>query len=286
MKYLENSFRFFGKFFLLAIPMYIMFAVPQILMSPALLKIQESAMEIGNNPESFANLQMQEMLEMFASIYMEALPMMGLSIAASFILGLIIIPATYGVINKALSTGKADLTDFLSEFLHNIGKYILYYIGLILVSILLTIVIAVLIGLFVLMSKAIGALGVVLSVLIGIAVFLALLAFGFMLVYWFPAMVADNKGVFQGLKSSISVAKSYFWPTVGISLLISVGSAIAGAVVGGVQFIPVLGPLVVSIPAAVAQFITTVFYIIVYRDKTGKVEEEDNSVTELPGGYL
>lgn len=286
MKYLEKSIKFFGKFFLLAIPMYIMFAVIQLLTSSAMLQLQDSMLDIQQNPDMFANMGFEEIMEMLGSIYMEILPMMGLAFAASFVLGFLINPATYGVINKALATGKADLTDFLSEFLKNVGKYFLYFIGSILIGILLSIVIAIFVGLFVLLSKAIGVLGIVLSVLIGIAVVVALFFLSFFIVYWFPAMVIDNMGLFQGLKSSISVAKSYYWPTVGISLLISIVSGVAGTIVGGAQLIPVVGPLIVSIPQALIQFITIVFYMIVYREKTGKIEEADDGITELPGGYL
>lgn len=285
MKYLENSFKFFGKFFLLAIPMYIMIAVTQLLMTPALRLMEERMNEIQSSL-IFSNFEYTEIFKMIYDIYMEALPTMILAMIASLVLGFLVNPATFGVINKALSTGKADLTDFLSEFLKNIGKYFLYLLGTIVLVILLTVVFVIFFGLLALLSKAIGVLGIILSILFEVAAFLALIAFVFMLSYWFPAMVTDNKGVFQGLKSSISVAKSYFWPTVGISVLIGIASWIAGMVLENFRMIPVAGPMLISIPQALAQFIMTVFFMIVYREKTGKVEEEDDSMTELPGGYL
>ncbi|MFZ5987644.1 MAG: hypothetical protein ACOYWZ_11040 [Bacillota bacterium] len=295
MKYLEDAFKFLGKFFILIIPLFIASAIPSMIVGGT------NTMEMTNRMNEFSvsmaegssDMLPQEIFGMLFEILQPFFILVGISLAVSLVLYLVVMPATYGMINKALATGNASLSDFLPELKNNFVKYILFGICSFLVSIIITIILAVIIALFVFLIIALQSvsttamvLGIVIGVLIGIAIILLLMAFGFLLVYWFPAMVVDDLDVVAGFKKSIEVAKSYFWPTVGITLLISIAGSVANSVLGFFGMVPVIGGIFISIVPTMISFITTVFYIMVYRDKTGKNVSEEDNMPELPGEYV
>ncbi|WP_010248387.1 DUF7847 domain-containing protein [Acetivibrio cellulolyticus] len=287
MKYLEKAFNFFGKYYLLAIPLFIAIVIPSIIGVALGLpqKTKELSDLITQNPAMFQSNPWEYM-----GVSQSLFPIYGIMSVASFILMIIAYPSTYGMVSKALSTGNADLGDFLPELKKNIGKYILY--GLSLLAIYFGIGIAatilfVILGVVTVASRVIGILLIVLFVLAFIAF---LLAFAFLTALWFASMVDDGLGVVDGFKKSFSVAKSYFWSIVGISLLVWIGSAFGGGILSGIfSFIPVISYTFSSGVSALAQFILIVFYFEVYRDKTGKNDymvENQNPISETPGDYL
>jgi len=288
MKYLENAFKFLGKFFLLLIPLFVATAIPSIISGPSNNTLQAQLNEIRNalikDPTMIQSTS--DFFELYGTLA-SALPFMLLVGLISIILGLIARPATYGMVNKALDTGNADLSDFLPELGNNIGKYILMVLASIGIYLGIGIAAAIIFAIFVGLMAVSKVLGIVLMILFAIALIIGLLVFSYLTVLWFPAMVSDNLGVFDGLKKSISVAKSYFWPIVGISILVAIGSGIVSAILGLFQNIPVIGPILLSAFAVLVEFIMIVFYFEVYRDKTGKNDDMNGDLSfEVPGDYL
>lgn len=282
MKYLENTFKFFGKFFLLAIPLYIVYAVYQILLNPAMLEFSEGMTDIVEQFGNNTAMPYEELMNLYTAVATPLIPAIMVAFAAFVVLGLLVYPATYGVINKALTTGHADLTDFLSEFKNNIGRFILFALGNALIYIILVIASVLITVVFGFM----GSFGAVLIVLFYIALLIGILVLRVFLFYWFPAMVMDKVGVIEGLKRSFRVAKSYFWPTIGISLLIWVATMIGSAFMGAFTMIPIFGALIASVLPALSEFIYIAFYFIVYKDKTSESEEEYDSTSGSSGEYL
>lgn len=288
MKYLENAFKFLGKFYLLLIPLFISVAIPNIISGPSNNSFSAQFEEIMKTIATDPTIAQDStaLLNLFSTLN-TSMPLALLGGGIAFILGLIVKPATYGMVNKALETGNADLNDFVPEMKNNIAKYILFglvsigiYMGITIVAI---VIFAVIIAL---MVKSTG-LGVLLLFLFVIALMIGIFVFSYLTFLWFPAMISDDLGVFDGFKRSISVAKSYFWPIVGISLLITMGASVASLILGIFGGIPVIGPAIISLVAVVVEFIMIVFAFEVYRDKTGKNEYINEDLPyEAPGDYL
>ena len=289
MKYLENAFKFLGKFYLLLLPLFIAIAIPAIISGSGSVamsnQITEFMMPMQQDPTLFESSAFWVGL---LDVMKPFLIKIGIASVISFVLMLIIMPATYGMVNKALATGNADLSDFVPELKNNFLKYIIYGLASIAVSLVVVIAIGIIVGICVAALYAAKALGIILIVIFSMALIVFLFAFSYLIVLWFPAMVADDLGVFDALKKSISVVKPYFWPMVGITLLIGIGGGVAGGALSMASTIPVVGPLLSSIPSVLIQFIMIIFYFEVYRDKTGKNDYmmEEGPALETPGDYL
>jgi hypothetical protein len=77
--------------------------------------------------------------------------------------------------------------------------------------------------------------------------------------------------VIAAAKKSIEVIKSCFWTVLGITLLVSIACGIAGWILGLLTIIPLLGPIIASIVPTVQTFVMIVFLLILYRERTGKM---------------
>lgn len=274
MKYLENTLKFLVKHILLAIPLFIVYVIPAIISEPINIAMMAQSKEIANMVK--ADPTMIKSFEDFLELYSILLPSMrtlGIISLVSLIPLIFVVPATYGMVNKALKTGKVGLTDFFTEFAENVGKYILFILATTIFYFGIGLVIAVLTGICVALVYVSLPLGIVASILLAIVVAAGLYASTILLLFWFPAMVSDNLGVIDALKKSFSVGKSYFWYTVAVSLIISAGTSGISYTANIIQgIIPVIGSVIKSAVATLSQLIMIVFAFEVYRDKTGKNE--------------
>jgi len=288
MKYLENAFKFLGKYYLLLIPLFIATVIPAIINAPSQNAMTQQMEEITKsmlNPGMVQNSN--EMLEMYSTL-MQPSATYWLSIILSLVLTIIVTPATYGMVNKALSTGNADLSDFVPEMKNNIVKYIIFGLASIVLGFGIGIAILLVIGICVALFFVSPALGGIMSFLLGLASIIAVFVLAVWISFWFIAMVSDELGVLDALKKSISVAKSYFWPIVGINILVGIGYAIVSGIFSGIfGKIPLIGPVFVSVIAVLYQFVIIAFMFEVYRDKTGKSDSINQDLTlDMPGDYL
>ncbi|HHV29413.1 DUF7847 domain-containing protein [Acetivibrio mesophilus] len=283
MNYLERIFKFLGKYFVLAVPLIIATAIPVIISG----SVSDAEMTQAIN-ELSASIAAQEIDTMLAlTMMLEVMrPMLVLTAIAnivSFVLNLFVAPATYGMINKGLETDNAGIGDFFPQMGKNLPKYIIYTIFNFFVDVILVLVFALILCLFVFLTfalKGVGGaafgLGIVLTVIVGIVLGLVMYGIKCILSYWFPAMVVDNMNVISAFKKSIEIGKSYLWQTIGVTILISIASSVITGTLGVFAgMLPYVGYVLISIPAALGSFITLVFYMTVYRDKTRNVEDED-----------
>lgn len=288
MKYLENSFKFLGKYFLFIIPLFIAIVIPALINAPAMNAFMSQLTEISNMIQ--ADPTLAEDMGAFMSLYSTLLPMtssMSLGNLLSIVLTIIFIPPTYGFVSKALDNGNAGFGDFVGSF-NNIGKYLLFLLFTIILYFGVGIGITILFFLSIALMAVSVPLGTIFMILLIFAAILGIYALTRFLLFWFPAMVSDNLGVFEALKKSFSVAKSCFWPVVGISLLVFIGTTIVSAILGGIfGRIPGVGTIITSLVSALSQFIMIVFAFEVYRDKSGKNEYvNDDLISDTPGEYL
>jgi hypothetical protein len=269
MIYLEKAFKFLSKYYLLVVPFYILAAIPLLIGSAGTLGAAGNMMNLYrdfSDPSTFYENPMA-LFNMLRPIIFAG------SFAAfvGFILWFLVQPATYGMINKALETDRADLSDFAPSLSQNIVKFILYWLGIIALWVVFGLAVTIIFVLLGLLTAIIKAVGVLLMVIAVLAVIAAAITLWILTNMWLPAMIVDNLDVLPALRKSIEVLKTNFWTLLGISLLLWLAQVIAGAIIGVLGGIPLIGALIISVVPAVYGFIMAVFYTMVYRDKTGKV---------------
>lgn len=263
MRYLEKVIKFFTKNYLLAIPLWALSLIPGILGGRTINLLANSNywLDMLQDPSSMRDPA--QILDLFSSI----LPLFAGAGIISFILRFVVYPPTYGLINKALSTSHSDLNDFVPSLKENIMKYIMYWLGTLVIGIVLSIalfIVIIIISVLIAFLKWFGAIIAFFAILLLVALGLAMTA---LLSLWFPAMVVSNLDVMAALKKSIEVVRKDFWMIVGITLLINIAGGIAGSILSFLNAIPLIGPIITSVIPAVTTFVLTVFYMMVYKDK-------------------
>lgn len=265
MKYLESAIRFLIKYWVLAIPLFILTAIP------ALLSGTGSALATLGNLAALRDpygLQ-QDPARILSLTGPIVLAVVGGSFLA-FVFQFASIPATYGLIGKGLDTGKADLGDIGQAISQNFVKYILYWVGQIVVWLAFSVASIILILIISLLSAIIKPIAVILFILLSLVLLIAGIVIMILISLWFPAMVTDNLDVVAAVKKSIEVAKQSFWTILGIGILIGIAGAIAGGILGLLSPIPLLGPIIASAVPTATGFVWAVFALLLYRERTGK----------------
>lgn len=266
MKYLESAIKFSIKNWMLILPLFILIALGNLLSG-----IGRSAVDIGLLSSAFYSLNnISNPGDVFST-----LPGLFSAVAIgsgiwSILFNFVAIPATYGLVNQSLETGNAGINDIGAAISRNFVKYIMYFIGMLVVSLalgILFILLALLLSLLVMLLKG---LGIALMVIIMIALIIAVVVFFILLSMWLSAMIIDNLDVVAAARKSIEVVKGSFWIVVGITLLIGIAAAIAGGILGILGGIPLLGPIIYSAVPAAQTFIMITFLLMLYREKTGK----------------
>jgi len=268
MKNLEKAFKFAAKYYLLALPLVVLFAIPALVGnsgSTASLKYMLNTFPLFGNYEYLTDPT--EIISMISSIFVSA---MGATIL-SFLLAFVAYPATYGMINKTLETGTGDLNDFLPALKQNFAKYLLYWVGNIAVTAILgiiAIIVFIILGMLTAVLKWFGIMLIVLAVIVFFAVGVVTYV---LLSLWFSVMIVDDMDLMQAFKTSIQIGWANFGSLFGIILLVIIITAIVGGLIGLILgWIPVIGPVISSLVSAASTFILTTFYIIFYREKTGR----------------
>jgi len=269
MRYLEKSFQLLFKCFLILVPTFAALAIPALIQGVGAANALASLYGMINMANAGYLVDNPWLVFQLALNIISAV--VGGSFVA-FILNFIDVPSTAGMVNKALETGVADLQDFVPSLKGNFAKYLLYWLGTIVLSLILGFAGVILFLLFSLLAGALGSFGLFLLILAIIAMALAGFVISILLSFWFPSMVVDDLGVVDGFKKSIEVARSYFWPLLGITLLVAICSSIVSGILSFIGLIPILGPVILAVIPAFTAVLLTTFYFSVYRDKTGKGE--------------
>jgi hypothetical protein len=186
----------------------------------------------------------------------------------SLVLTLIVTPATYGMVNKALNEGFATLNDFVPQFKNNIAKYLIFWLGNLVIWIVFSIICVLLIVITSLISAIIKWLGLLLFIIVFITMFIAAVYISVNITLWFPAMAIDNLDVVSAFKKSFSLVKKHFWMILGICVLVTILSSLANLILSIPGMIPLLGPILLSVVPSASTFIMIVFYLMYYKDET------------------
>lgn len=263
MKYIVNAFNFSIRNWMLIIPLYALTALAALIGGAGGtlgLSAITSILTGGglNDPGQLINL----------------IP--GILVAAagggivSFLVQFAINPISYGLVNKSLETGSASLNDTSAVLKENFVKYLLYFVGQLVVFGVFFIAAFLVVLLLGLIASVLGPIGIALIFIVVIALLIAYLIITTLLCLWFSAMVIDNHDVVAAAKKSVEIVKSYFWTVLGINVLVLIAGSIIGSILSFINVIPLLGPIIYSVVPAAQTFILLVFYISFYREKTGR----------------
>ncbi len=292
MRYLENSFKFLSKHFAIFIPFFLM---PVVIIALSITRVMAAIGELGGLEffRSYNSYLIARQPERILALISPIFSIIGFIFAISIVLYVIVYPATFGMINKAYSTGSASLADFLPELKKNFIKFILYILALILFSIAFVIgfgivfaIIGAVLGLF-------GGLGDLLIRLISLAVNILFIPMGVLVLMWFAAMVTEDCGPFEAFPKAFSATLQRFWSILGITLLLAVGTAILGGIL--VFIFALMKSFVI---AGIFYFVLMMIYSVlmmiysfeVYRGETYKNDllavDMNDSMPHNPGDYL
>lgn len=281
MRYLENAFRFTFKNFIITIPLLIATAIPALIMGVGAMgfllnmgNFQKMIEDITRNPEQF-NFSPNFLFNLYGPAMLIS---MVIATLLSWVLNILVYPATYGVINKKYETGKTDFSDFTKSLSKFIGRYIVYILVSIAIGIGVIIAFGILVGIAVVIITQVSKVaGILLLVLFILALIVGCIALGIYTSLWFPSICIEDTGVIQGLKNSFKYVSGSFWPILGITLLVSLCGGVASMILSSViGWIPVIGSVVGSVVTTIAEFIIIVFYFEIYREKTGRFAIPEN----------
>lgn len=267
MKYLESSIRFSIKNWMLILPLFVLTALANLLSGAG-----RSVMDFGNLWSSVSSLNNignpGEMLSAFPGLFATVAVSSGIW---ALLFQFISLPATYGLVNKSLETGNATLNDIGSAISSNFVKYVMYFIGILVVGLVVGIGSVILMLILGLLAALLKGVGVALMFIVMLALFVVLIVFGLLISMWLSAMIVDGLDVIAAGRKSIEIVKNCFWTVLGITVLVSIAAFIAGAILGLLSRIPLLGPIIYSVVPTAQTFIMIVFLMTLYREKTGKI---------------
>lgn len=264
MKYLENSIKILGRFYILALPLYLLSLIPSLIHGAGTSDLTDRIKEIvlDFHPGRFSNLE--QLMNIIPSLFVVVL---GTGIL-SWLLKFIVYPATYGMVDKILSRGQADLKYFMPALEKNFVKYLVYFGATLVVGIIAAIAIVIIFLFLGLIASILKPIGIAFIFLALIALCLAAIVINILLCLWLPSMIVENLDVFSALKRSVQIAKSNFWMLLGISLLIWLATAVLSAILGLIfGWIPVISTLVLSLVPAISEFIFITFLLSVYKEQ-------------------
>lgn len=265
MKYLEKSINFVIKHYILAVPLFISTVLVSLLGSSS-AGISNILRNLFNQLKYGSDFLMRP--SALISFFTASAIISGAGLI-NLILKLAVTPATYGMVNKALDEGYATLNDFVPQLKNNFAKYLIYWLGNIVIWFLLIIAILI-IGLLGALLTAIIKLALLRILFVIIMFILILVGTVFIQVnitLWFPSMVANNLDVISALKKSFSIVMRNFWLILGITVLVSLVASLVNFILGVFGFIPLIGPIILSIAPTVSTFLITTFCLMFYKDQ-------------------
>lgn len=267
MKYLESAIKFSIKNWMLILPLFVLVALANLLSG-----VGRSAMDIGKLWSTIGSLDNisnpGDVLSTLPGLLSSVV--VGGGIWAT-LFNFVSLPATYGLVNKSLETGNASINDIGAAISENFVKYVMYFIGTLVVGLVIgigSIILMLILSLLVVLLKGVG---VALMIIVGLALFVVIIVFGLLISMWLSAMIVDGLDVVAAGKKSIEIVKNCFWTVLGITVLVSVATWIAGAILGLLSGIPLLGPIIYSVVPTAQTFIMIVFLMTLYRERTGKM---------------
>jgi len=265
MSYLENAIKYSIRNWVLIIPIFVLTAFSALINSgAAVLSLDLFTSFLFKT----SYIDPGALLELVPKILIS---IVGGSVIA-FIIPFIYNPATYGLVNKSLETGNASLNDLGWAISTNFAKYLMYFLGIIAVTLACGIPAFLLVLLCAFLITAARGIGLLLFILVLLALTAFFITLSVFLSMWYVAMVTDGLDLVAAAKKSIDVVKGCFWTVLGITLLVSIAASVAETIIGYiVGWIPYLGSIITAAVSAAETFVMIVFSMMLYREKTGRL---------------
>ncbi|MFP4363075.1 MAG: hypothetical protein ACLFR1_04335 [Spirochaetia bacterium] len=273
MEYIKKSIDLVLKNIILIIPLFVAAFIPALLtvfiVGAGAVNIVPQLIQLFSDPYAMSNMDV-----LFRTVFQIAV---ATTTAASFI-GLISFvlnlgaqPATMGMAIKIAKGQGITTDDMVTQMKEHFMKYLKYILAFILLVIGFSIAVAIVFGIFAFIAASIEAFWIIF--LLVIALFVAIVLIGVRISLWFVAMVADDMPVWAGLKRSIDVSAQAFGTILLGIVLLSLIFGIAAGVIGFFAWIPLIGQILTAGIAAFGGAVFTVFFALIYLDKTQQQRE-------------
>lgn len=270
MEYLENAFKFWGKYVLLIMPLFIMNSALIFIGAPALQRISSMLNKISESTMASGKATDINVYEVFAQIAPD-LKLLAYTGALAILLTIFILPATYGMIIKGYDTGVTSLNSFFISLKKNFIKFMLWLLGVIFSFIVVIIVLFLVIVLFTFMYSFSWQLSLIFFAGIVIATIIIVCLLFNIFNICFIAMSWDDMTVIKAISKSFKLVKSYFWSSIGITFSMGFLYITANALIGGVlDTIFIVGPVVKGFLISICIYVLMIFGFEIYRDRTNK----------------
>ncbi len=273
MEKIRTALKTLGGNWILLLPVYVARLIPALLSIYLFTEMSESLTgmlsveEIGETQYVLENYwQVTKDFYEANQDYIVASMLVGLF---GLILNFVAMPATFGMVRQSLMEGEKPGA---SQILPNAGKYfvkyLLYRISKFALWILVFLgVMAIFAGVAFVGSMIDEAMAVLLVMLLGLIFILGIFALYLILKLWFPAMVLEETGVFDGLQQAFQKSKVCFWPLLagflGVSVIGWIGNMLVNLFIGDIQLLDlVLTPVIPGIVTVILM----IYYFLLYQE--------------------
>jgi len=269
MKYIENAFKFTINHYLILVPIFAATVITGLWMSQAVsldfLRVYSDIIAFSNDPSSFLEFgYATQVLGRYATFF-----------AGASLLGLVLqfvsLPITAGVIKKALDDQSVTVNDYVPALKENVLKYVMYYIGRIVLNVVITVPTFIIAILLLFVGSFLGSFVILVAILIVLAVIALFITVNVVTSFWFSAMVLDNEEVVGALKKSVKVAKTCFGTLILVTIIISIAAGVVGGILGVTASIPLIGAVIGAAAPTLGTVLQMVFVFTLYREKVALV---------------
>lgn len=270
MEYLENAFKFWGRYIFLIVPLLIMNSVLMLIGAPAvreisnvLNRISETARESGETAGVNVYEALVQMTPNLTSLIFAGI--------LALLLSIFILPATYGMIIKGYETGAIGFGDFFTSLKRNFIKFIPHFFSVLLSVVAIVIILILALILFTIIFSFSWQLGFLFFavIIIGLIITICLLFNIFNIS--FIAMAWDNMKLSEAFLKSFKLVKSYLWSSIGITFVMGLLYITINALIGGVlDTIFIIGSVFKGFLISMCIYVLIVFGFEIYRDRTNK----------------
>lgn len=263
MNYLKKTFEIVKKNMLLIIPLLVFTIIPRYLYDSTSLFNEEYLKKLLFPPNT-APLAIPKLLNTTKAL-VAFIVGGGL---VSFLLMFIIIPGTYGMINKAVDNENASLLDFIPS----IKKYFTKYLSITLTRLLIWLIYAFASLMLIIFFMTLLFIPENIHIPIVISVIVIVLLFALFIhicqCLWISIVIREGTDTERGLKKSFRIVYHMFPSFASVFILFKAVGLALEALLYRLVSIPVIRPVITGIIPALVQFILITYYLVVYKDKS------------------
>ena len=284
MEQIKKAFGMLQENWVLLIPIYLTRLIPALLgiyifseISTELVSML-SVEEIGETQHVLENYE--RVTRDFFQANEDYILASGIVALLGLLMNFIAVPATFGMIKENLEQGeKLDFSRIVPNAGRYFVRYLLYRIGLLALWIFFFLLSILIVALAAFGGSMVDeGMAVLLVMLLGLAFILAAAALHLVLKLWFPAMMLEDLGVFEGLKEAFRKSKIYFWPLfagfLGVRITAWIANMFVNMIIGDVAY---LSSFINNIIPTVGTVTLLIFYLLIYGEAQKELVNSEES---------